>query len=132
MAPPLRTASDGLFLGRFGPCGSSVCALRGWRTPGCVRRRVLLCVAPGAWCVGRRLGRTVGIAVLVGPYQIHVLAAAVVCLFGTAFVMVQQRRAKACGRAQAATRPLLGRFTAVAVALALALLALTFWLEPPL
>lgn len=132
MAPPLRTASDDLFLDRFGPCGSSVCALRGWRTPGCVRRRVLLCVAPGAWWVGRRLCRTVGIAVLVGPYQIDVLAAAVVCLFATEFVILRRRRAKACGGGEVRTRPLLGWFTAVAITLALALLALTFWLEPPL
>lgn len=74
----------------------------------------------------------VGIAVLVGPYQIHVLAAAVVCLFGAALVMVLQRRARTCGRAEAVTRPLLGWFAAVAIALSLALLALTFWLEPPL
>jgi mercuric ion transport protein len=87
-------------------------------------------LALGALGVGS--AALVGIAVLVGPYQIHVLAAAVVCLFGAAFVTVRQRRARTCGRAQAATRPLLGRFTAVAVALALALLALTFWLEPPL
>lgn len=73
-----------------------------------------------------------GIAVLVGPYQIHVLAAAVVCLFGAAFVMVRQRRARTCGRAKATSGPLLGWFAAVAIALALALLALTFWLEPPL
>jgi mercuric ion transport protein len=74
----------------------------------------------------------VGIAVLVGPYQIHVLAAAVVCLFATAFVILRQRRAKACGGGEVRTRPLLGWFTAVAITLALALLALTFWLEPPL
>jgi len=74
----------------------------------------------------------VGIAVLVGPYQIQVLAAAVVCLFGAAFVMVRQRRAMTCGRAEAVTRPLLGWFAVVAIALAIALLALTFWLEPPL
>jgi mercuric ion transport protein len=87
-------------------------------------------LALGALGVGS--AALVGIAVLVGPYQIQVLAAAVVCLFGAAFVMARQRRAMTCGSAGTATRPLLGWFTAVAIALALALLALTFWLEPPL
>ena len=87
-------------------------------------------MALGALGVGS--AALVGIAVLVGPYQIHVLAAAVICLFGSLFVMLRQRRARACGGAKAGTRPLLGWFTAVAIALALALLALTFWLEPPL
>jgi mercuric ion transport protein len=87
-------------------------------------------LALGALGVGS--AALVGTAVLIGPYQIHVLAAAVVCLFGAVFVMVRQRRARTCGRAEEATRPLLGWFTAVAIALALALLVLTFWLEPPL
>ena len=87
-------------------------------------------LALGALGVGS--GALVGIAVLVGPHQIQVLAAAVVCLFGAAFVMVRQRRARTCGRAEATSRRLLGWFAAVAIALALALLALTFWLEPPL
>lgn len=87
-------------------------------------------LALGALGVGS--AALVGIAVLVGPHQIQMLAAAVVCLFGAAFVMVRQRRAKACSGGEVRTRPLLGWLTAVAVALALALLALTFWLEPPL
>ena len=87
-------------------------------------------LALGALGVGS--AALVGIAVLVGPHQIQMLAAAVVCLFATAFVMVRQRRAKACSGMEVRTRPLLGWLTAVAVALAVALLALTFWLAPPL
>lgn len=74
----------------------------------------------------------VGIGVLVGPYQVEVLAAAVACLFGTAFIMLRQRRARACSDAGTCARPLLDRFSKVAIVFALALLALTFWLEPPL
>lgn len=91
------------------------------------------CALPMALAaLGAGSATLVGIAVLVGPYQIQVLAVAVVCLLGTALVMVRQRRARACGGAEAARRPLVGLFTAVSIALALALLALTFWLEPPL
>lgn len=72
------------------------------------------------------------IAVLVGPYQLHVLAAAVICLLGAAVLMWRQRRARACGTAGQSRRPILDRITLVALVLAFGLLALTFWMEPPL
>lgn len=73
-----------------------------------------------------------GIAVLVGPYQIHMLSAALVCLAGAAFILWRQRRARACGAAGQCTRPALDWISHIAIALALGLLALTFWMEPPL
>lgn len=72
------------------------------------------------------------IAALVGPYQLHVLAAAVVCLLGAAALMWRQRRARACGAAGPRGRPILDFITQAALVLAFGLLALTFWMEPPL
>ncbi|SKA25530.1 mercuric ion transport protein [Enhydrobacter aerosaccus] len=72
------------------------------------------------------------IAELVGPYQLYVLAAAVICLLGTVLLLWRQRRARACGVAGPCSRPVLDRFTYVTVVLAFGLLALTFWMEPPL
>ncbi|MBY0320293.1 MAG: mercuric reductase [Reyranella sp.] len=72
------------------------------------------------------------IAALVGPYQLYVLAAAVSCLLGAAVLMWRQHRARACSAAGPHKRPILDRITQVALVLALGLLALTFWTEPPL
>lgn len=72
------------------------------------------------------------IAGLVGPYQLYVLAAAVICLLGAALLMWRQRRARTCGAAGPCSRPILDRITQVALVLAVGLLALTFWMEPPL
>ena len=72
------------------------------------------------------------IAALVGPYQLHALAAAVIWLLGAAVLMWRQRRAQACGAAGPSRRLILDRITQVALVLAFGLLALTFWMEPPL
>lgn len=72
------------------------------------------------------------ISALVGPYQLHVLAVAVICLLGAAVLMWRQGRARACGAAGPFRRPILDRITQVALVLACGLLALTFWMEPPL
>ncbi|MBI2735936.1 MAG: mercuric reductase [Rhodospirillales bacterium] len=72
------------------------------------------------------------IAALVGPYQLQILAGAVICLLGAAVLMWRQRRARACGTAGTRRRPVLDRITQVALVLALGLLVLTFWMEPPL
>jgi mercuric ion transport protein len=73
-----------------------------------------------------------GVAMMVGPYQREVLAAAVVCLLGATLLMWRRRRARACGVADASRRPVLDCFARIAVALAVGLLALTFWIGPPL
>lgn len=91
------------------------------------------CALPMALAMfGAGSAALVGIGVLVGPYQVEVLAAAVACLFGTALIMLRQRRARACSSTGTCVRPLMDRFSKVAIVFSLALLALTFWLEPPL
>lgn len=87
-------------------------------------------VALGAFGIGS--AALFGIAALVGPYQAYVLAAAVLCLLGAALIMWRQRRARACGSTGSCTRPALDWLTRIAIALALGLLALTFWIEPPI
>jgi mercuric ion transport protein len=87
-------------------------------------------VALGAFGIGS--AALFGIAALVGPYQVHVLAAAVLCLLGAALVMWRQRHAQACGPTGPCTRLALDWLTRIAIALALGLLTLTFWIEPPI
>lgn len=87
-------------------------------------------VALGAFGIGS--AALFGIAALVGPYQVYVLAVAVLCLLGAGLVMWHQRRARICATAGACTRPALDRLTRVSLALALGLLALSFWIEPPI
>ncbi len=87
-------------------------------------------VALGA--LGMGSAGLLAIATLVGPYQLHVLAAAAICLLGAAVLMWRQRRARACTAAGPCRRPILDHITLVAVVLAFGLLALTFWMEPPL
>jgi mercuric ion transport protein len=73
-----------------------------------------------------------GVAVLVGPYQVYVLATAFVCLTGAGLVMWRQRRARACGIAGSCSRPAVDWGSRIAIALALGLIGLTLWIEPPL
>ena len=87
-------------------------------------------VALGAFGVGS--AALLGIAAMVGPYQLYALAAAVICLLGAALLMWRQRRVRGCGVAGPCRRPVLDRVTQVALVLAFGLLALTFWMEPPL
>ena len=73
-----------------------------------------------------------GIALLVGPYQRYVLVGAVICLLGAGWTIRRQRQARACIAGAACERPLLDWLSKIAVALAVGLLALTFWIEPPI
>jgi mercuric ion transport protein len=77
----------------------------------------------------------VGIGYLAAPYQRELLLAATLCLAAVAFLSWRQWRARASGscaiaptRIQAAT----GWVSLASVAAAVALIALTFWIEPPL
>lgn len=68
---------------------------------------------------------------LAAPYQ-HVLFYAAVLLLGAAgVVMWRQRRVRACSPGAARARPALDAASIAAMVLALGLLALTFWIEPP-
>jgi mercuric ion transport protein len=87
-------------------------------------------VALGALGIGS--AALIGIGMLVGPYQVPVLAAALACLMGAAFILWRQRQARVCTDATQCARPALDWISQIAIALALGLLALTFWIEPPL
>lgn len=87
-------------------------------------------VALGA--VGLGSAGLFAVATLVGPYQLPALAAAVVSLSGAGLIMWRQRRLRACGSVGACSRPAIDWSSKLAVALGVGLLALTFWIEPPL
>lgn len=72
------------------------------------------------------------VATVVGPYQLHALAAAVASLLGAGLIMWRQRRMGACGVAGTCAHPAIDWTSKLAVALGIGLLALTFWIEPPL
>lgn len=80
------------------------------------------------------LGSTalLGIAVAVGPYQLAVLAGALACLLAAGLMLWRQRRTRACRAGTACAHPILNRVSTLAIGFAVLLLALTFWLEPPL
>lgn len=80
------------------------------------------------------LGSTslLGVAMLVGPYQIQLLAAAVVCLLVAGTVMWQQHRARAAPAACAPPNPVAQWVATASIGLALGLIGFTFWIEPPL
>jgi len=71
----------------------------------------------------------VGIGFLAAQYQQELLFGAVFLLAGASVVMWRQRRA--CASDKRCTRPALDWLSTVAVLLAVGLLALTFWIEPP-
>ena len=72
------------------------------------------------------------IAVMVGPYEIYVLAVAATCLIAAAVLLWRQRRARIRGVASPCRRSVLDHIGHVAIVLALGLIALTFWMEPPI
>lgn len=73
-----------------------------------------------------------GLALLVGPYQRYVLIGAIICLFGAAWIIRRQRQARVCTVGATCERPWLDWLNKIAMALAVGLLALTFWVEPPI
>jgi mercuric ion transport protein len=74
----------------------------------------------------------VGIGYLAAQYQQVLFYAAATCLGATAFIMVRQRRAQACAPGATCASPLLDWGSKIAMVLAIGLLALTFWIEPPI
>jgi mercuric ion transport protein len=74
----------------------------------------------------------VGIGYLAAQYQQELLYAAAFCLGASAFVMVRQRRARSCAPGAVCASPMLDWGSKVALVLAVGLLALTFWIEPPI
>ena len=74
----------------------------------------------------------VGIGYLAAQYQQELFYAAAICLGATAFIMVRQRWTRACVPHAACSSPVLDWGSKIAMVLAVGLLALTFWIEPPI
>jgi mercuric ion transport protein len=74
----------------------------------------------------------VGVGYLAAQYQQELFYAAVICLGASAFIMVQQRRARMCAPGTVCARPLLDWGSKIALVLAVGFLVLTFWIEPPI
>jgi mercuric ion transport protein len=73
----------------------------------------------------------IGIGYVAAQYQQELFYGAVLLLAGAAFLMWRQRRALACHSGATCARPVLDWGSKIAVVLAAGLLALTFWIEPP-
>ena len=74
----------------------------------------------------------VGVGYLAAQYQQELFYGAVTCLGAAAFVMWRQRRARRSAPGTACARPTLDWGSKIAVVLAVGLLALTFWIDPPI
>ena len=73
----------------------------------------------------------VGIGYVAAQYQQELFYGAAMLLGAAAAIMWMQRRALACGSGSTCTRPVLDWGSKAALALAIGLLGLTFWIEPP-
>jgi mercuric ion transport protein len=74
----------------------------------------------------------VGIGYLAAQYQAELFYGAVICLAAAVFIMWRQRRALACTPGAACARPALDWGGKIALVGAIGLLALTFWIDPPI
>ena len=75
----------------------------------------------------------VGVGYLAAQYQQELFYAAMACLVAAGFLMLRQRGiGAACAGAATRSSPVLDWSSRLAILLALGLLALTFWIEPPL
>jgi mercuric ion transport protein len=74
----------------------------------------------------------VGIGYLAAQYQRELFYVAVICLGAAAVVMWRQRRARMCVPGAACARPTLDWGSKISLLLATGLLALAFWIEPPI
>jgi len=74
----------------------------------------------------------VGVGYLAAQYQQELFFGAVICLGAAAFVMWRQRQARLCAPGAACSRPTVDWGSKIALVLAVGLLVLTFWIEPPI
>lgn len=82
--------------------------------------------------IGAASASLFAIGSLAAPHQ-HVLFYAAVLFVGAASVVLwRQRRARACSPRTACARPAFDVASIAAMVLAVGLLALTFWIEPPI
>lgn len=72
-----------------------------------------------------------GVGYLAAQYQRELLYAAVICVAAAGVIMWRQRRARACSPGISCAHPMLDWGSRIALVLAVGLLALTFWIEPP-
>src|SRR5258707_3269462 len=74
----------------------------------------------------------VGVGYLAAQYQQELFYAAAICLGASAFIMMRQRRVRVCAPGAACASPMLDWGSKVGLVLAVGLLMLTFWIEPPI
>lgn len=74
----------------------------------------------------------IGIGYLAAQYEQELLYAALALLGAAAFVMWRQRQARLRAPGAACARPALDWGSKIAIVAAIGLLALTFWIDPPL
>lgn len=74
----------------------------------------------------------VGVGYLAAQYQQELFYVAAVCLGASAFLMMRQLRAQSCAPGAACASPVLDWGSRIALVVAIGLLALTFWIEPPI
>ena len=82
--------------------------------------------------IGVGTAALVGIGTLAASYQQALFYGAVISLGAASILMWRQRRMRACTPGAACAHPALDLATMVVVVTALGLLALTFWIEPPI
>ena len=74
----------------------------------------------------------VGVGYLAAQYQRQLFYGAVICLAAAAVVMWRQRPTRTRVAGAACARPALDWVSRIALLLTTGLLALTFWIEPPI
>jgi mercuric ion transport protein len=82
--------------------------------------------------LGMSAASLVGVGYLAAQYQQELFFGAVICLGAAAFIMWRQRQARLCAPGAACSRPTVDWGSKIALVLAVGLLALTFWIEPPI
>ncbi|WP_395708349.1 hypothetical protein [Reyranella sp.] len=91
------------------------------------------CALPFALSVlGISAASLVGIGYFAAQFQQELFYAATACLAATAWLMFRRRRAPTCAPSGGRANSVLDWGSKLAVLLAIGLLALTFWIEPPL
>ena len=74
----------------------------------------------------------VGIGYLAAQYQQELFYVSVTFVIAAVFVMWRQRRARACLPGTSCERPALDWTSKLSLLIAMAFLALTFWIDPPI
>jgi mercuric ion transport protein len=82
--------------------------------------------------LGMSAASLVGVGYLAAQYQQELFFGAVICLGAAAFIMWRQRQARLCAPGAACSRPTVDWGSKIALVLAVGLLVLTFWIEPPI